>query len=192
MSKSTYALAMISLLALPLAGGEAEAGSKWKRWFFIEDQYSDDYEQGLTPEEFASLYADDFDESYYEPEVAPAKKKEQATKNKKKAVTGTAAKPKASTAKTTATKSVTAPTKTASVAAPETTVSAKKAEDAPIKGGLTCAKAEDIVSDFGFTAVKAADCGGQVFAFNAMRDGKPYAIKLNAKSGELTEVRKVQ
>ena len=67
-----------------------------------------------------------------------------------------------------------------------------KAEDAPVKGGLTCAKAEAIVSDFGLTAVKAADCGGQVFAFNAMRDGKPYAIKLNAKSGELTEVRKVQ
>ena len=99
MSKSTYALAMISLLALPLASGEAEAGSKWKRWFLIEDQYGDDYEQGLTPEEFASLYADDFDESYYEPEVAPAKKKEQATK--KKTVTGTAAKPKAATAKTT-------------------------------------------------------------------------------------------
>ena len=71
MSKSTYALAMISLLALPLASGEAEAGSKWKRWFLIEDQYGDDYEQGLTPEEFASLYADDFDESYYEPEPAP-------------------------------------------------------------------------------------------------------------------------
>ena len=188
MGKSTYALAMISLLALGLASGEAEAGSKWKRWFFIEDQYSDDYEQGLTPEEFASLYGDDFDESYYEPRVDPVKKKPAA----KKTTTGTATKPKATTAKTTATNTEATPTKTASAKATETAASAKKTEEAPVKGGLTCAKAESIVADYGFTAVKAADCGGQVFAFNAMRDGKPYAIKLNAKSGELTEVRKVQ
>jgi hypothetical protein len=40
--------------------------------------------------------------------------------------------------------------------------------------------------------VKPTVCSGRVYAFDAARDGKAYAIKLNATNGELTEVRKVR
>jgi hypothetical protein len=59
-------------------------------------------------------------------------------------------------------------------------------------GGMSCDKAGNIVSSYGFTGVKAASCEGQVYAFNASRSGKNYLISLNAASGELTEVKKVQ
>jgi hypothetical protein len=57
---------------------------------------------------------------------------------------------------------------------------------------LSCDKATAIVAGYGFATVKAEDCQGQVYAFNATRDGKNYAIKLSALSGELTEVKKLQ
>jgi len=57
---------------------------------------------------------------------------------------------------------------------------------------LSCDKATAIVSGYGFASVKAEDCEGKVYAFNASRDGKAYAIKLNAASGELTEVKKLR
>lgn len=56
---------------------------------------------------------------------------------------------------------------------------------------LSCDKAETIVDGYGFSAVKPSDCDGQVFAFNASRDGKPYLVTLNAVSGELIQVRKL-
>ncbi|HUR43795.1 MAG TPA: hypothetical protein VMZ01_06830 [Aestuariivirga sp.] len=60
------------------------------------------------------------------------------------------------------------------------------------KNTAACDKAAGILSGYGFTAIKASDCTGQVYAFDASRDGKTYAVKLNAASGELTEVRKVR
>ena len=57
---------------------------------------------------------------------------------------------------------------------------------------ITCDKASSIVQGYGFSAVKSTSCSGATYAFAATRDGKNYAIKLNAGSGELTEVRKVQ
>jgi hypothetical protein len=57
---------------------------------------------------------------------------------------------------------------------------------------LSCDKATAIVSGYGFATVKAEDCEGKVYAFKASRDGKAYAIKLNAGSGELTEVKKLR
>ena len=56
---------------------------------------------------------------------------------------------------------------------------------------VSCDKAASIITGYGFSDVKPADCQGQVYAFNAARDGKAYAIKLNSISGELTEVKKV-
>jgi hypothetical protein len=56
--------------------------------------------------------------------------------------------------------------------------------------GISCDKATRIVSDYGFTQVKATSCKGKVYAFNALRDGKPFTIKVSAASGELTEVKK--
>ena len=53
---------------------------------------------------------------------------------------------------------------------------------------ISCTKATGIVADYGFGDVKSTDCEGQSYAFNATRDGKPYVIKLSARTGELTEV----
>ena len=68
----------------------------------------------------------------------------------------------------------------------------KQASTAASKSAaLSCDKATSIITGYGFSEVKPADCQGQVYAFNAARDGKAYAIKLNSISGELTEVKKV-
>ena len=68
-----------------------------------------------------------------------------------------------------------------------------QAEDtvAAATAGLSCDKAGTIVTGYGFSGVKAQSCKGKVYAFNATRDGKSFAIKLDAASGELTEVKKL-
>ena len=58
-------------------------------------------------------------------------------------------------------------------------------------GPLSCEKATTVVSGFGFSSVEAASCAGKVYAFNAKRGGKSFAIKLDPTSGELTEVKKL-
>lgn len=55
---------------------------------------------------------------------------------------------------------------------------------------ISCTKAGQIVSGYGFKSVQSVTCKGQVYAFNATRDGKPFSVKLNSASGELTEVKK--
>jgi hypothetical protein len=57
---------------------------------------------------------------------------------------------------------------------------------------ISCAKAGEIISGYGFKSVEQVTCKGQFYAFNATRDGKPFTIKLNSASGELTEVKKVK
>jgi hypothetical protein len=56
---------------------------------------------------------------------------------------------------------------------------------------ISCEQATAVVSGFGFSSVEAASCSGKVYAFNAKRDGKSFAIKLDSTSGELTEVKKL-
>jgi hypothetical protein len=58
--------------------------------------------------------------------------------------------------------------------------------------GISCAKATEIVSGYGFASVSPARCNGSTYAFNAARGGKTYLISVNASSGELTEVKKLQ
>lgn len=67
---------------------------------------------------------------------------------------------------------------------PKTQAAKKKATT------ISCAKAGQIVSGYGFKSVEQVSCKGQVYAFNATRDGKPFSIKLSSASGELTEVKK--
>lgn len=55
---------------------------------------------------------------------------------------------------------------------------------------ISCSKAGQIVSGYGFKGVQQVTCTGKIYAFNATRDGKPFSIKLNSSSGELTEVKK--
>ena len=77
-----------------------------------------------------------------------------------------------------------------SAAAPQKTASATPAK--PLPGGpLSCDKATEVVSGYGFSSVEASACSGKLYAFNAKRDGKTFAIKLDPVSGELTEVKKL-
>lgn len=61
----------------------------------------------------------------------------------------------------------------------------------PGSGPLSCDKATEVVAGFGFSSVEASSCSGKVYAFNAKRGGKNFAIKLDPASGQLTEVRKL-
>jgi hypothetical protein len=73
-------------------------------------------------------------------------------------------------------------------------VSESEIKPEPVKKkatGISCDKAAKIVADYGFKSVKAASCKGQIYSFKGSRDGKAYTIKLSAKSGELTEVKKL-
>jgi hypothetical protein len=56
---------------------------------------------------------------------------------------------------------------------------------------MSCEQATTVVSGFGFSSVEAASCSGKLYAFNAKRDGKSFAIKLDPASGKLTEVKKL-
>jgi hypothetical protein len=55
---------------------------------------------------------------------------------------------------------------------------------------MSCEAAIEIVESFGFTDVRSTSCNGDVYGFDAARDGDAYAIKLSAADGALTEVRK--
>ena len=81
-------------------------------------------------------------------------------------------------------------TVTTDPALPQKTAAATSAK-APGSGPLTCEKATQVVAGFGFSSVEASSCSGKVYAFNAKRGGKSFAIKLDPASGELTEVKKL-
>lgn len=130
-------------------------------------RYDDEDDDELRGRRFYSYGRDDddddeyYDEDYYVPEyVAPKKKKLKSV-----------AKPSAK--------------KTEAKAKP----AEKKAKTQEAKT-LSCDKASEIVSGYGFSSVKSTSCTGPVYAFNASRDGKPFSIKMNSASGELTEVKK--
>lgn len=122
----------------------------------------------LTEEEYDALYERKrrkFDERYYEPEpdiVPPPPKAKRVTPPKK---TETAAKP--------------------------ATGGQKTATAAKSGGALSCERATSVISGYGFSSVEASSCAGKLYAFNATRDGKKFAIKLDPSSGELTEVKKL-
>jgi hypothetical protein len=142
------------------------------------------------------------EESYYEPDYdadrdavygeprrvkrkavnAPPPKtviKQQPAKKKPAAVVSTKPAPKTVTA--TKPKSIEAnPVVTGSTAA------------AASASGMSCAKATQIVTGYGFDSVSPQACNGKVYAFNAQRGGKAFVVRVDAGSGELTEVKKVQ
>lgn len=175
----------LALLALPAAASPGLAGSNQPA---APPVYEQDYsgpaiirripglrllfgDYALTQEEYDQLYEKkkkktQIDESYYEPQPAqPARPKPV----KPAAKPATAANPAL-------------PQKTASATPP-----AKPAGSGP----LSCEKATEVVSGFGFSSVEASACSGKLYAFNAKRGGKSFAIKLDPASGELTEVRKL-
>ena len=82
------------------------------------------------------------------------------------------------------------PANPASPALPQKTVATVPAK--PLADGpLSCEKATEVVSGFGFSSVEASSCAGKLYAFNAKRNGKSFAIKLDPASGQLTEVKKL-
>jgi hypothetical protein len=137
-----------------------------------------------------------FDESYYDPTLDPSKPAPKPVKHKplkhkasKVAPPDTAAAP----SQPQQTIGDVQPPKSASAPSAEATATASATKAAPIgSGSVSCDKAQKLVQGYGFADVKPAVCTGKVFAFNAMRDGKPYAIKVDAATGELTEVKKTQ
>ena len=166
----------------------------------------------LSPEEYDRLYGEgtNFDESYYEPQpLVKAKPKPKPVEKAAKAPPP----PKAPSADTTA--SVGKPAATGSAvkkpAAKAAAVATAKpapiadVDEAPIQSGtssvsasqpkstagMSCEKATSIVAGYGFSAVKPDSCSGKIYAFNATRDGRTFAIKFDAGNGELTEVKKL-
>jgi hypothetical protein len=123
----------------------------------------------LTEEEFDELYGtsrrvyrDDDEPEFVQPRRKSTEREQQRQKQKK-----TTAKP---------------------AKQPEQKKAASKTASA---AGLSCEKATSVVSGYGFSSVTPSSCKGKVYAFNAMRDGKSFAIKLDPASGELTEVKKL-
>jgi hypothetical protein len=55
---------------------------------------------------------------------------------------------------------------------------------------LSCEAASLIVSGYGFSEVAPTTCSGSVYEFSGLRDGAPYAIRLNSADGELAQVTK--
>jgi len=76
--------------------------------------------------------------------------------------------------------------------APELSPEPSLTQQAPASTGdaMSCEAAIEIVESFGFTDVRSTSCSGNVYGFDAARDGSAYAIKLSAADGALTEVRK--
>lgn len=143
----------------------------------------------LSEEEFDALYGngEDFDETYYEPKplVSAKPKVKPATK---------AAKATTPAALTTASADDAEPQPVAPkpIKAAKPATAALTADPPPAPSAtLTCGKASTIIEGYGFSGVKPGSCKGKVYAFNATRDGRNFAIKVNATSGELTEVKKL-
>lgn len=210
-AKATFA-ALASLIALAAVSGPALADHRKKHRRMAYDTYYSGPEvvkgipgirvlfgdYGLSEEEYDALYGSgedgqpNFDESYYEPKAntAPTSKTKPITKTVTK--TKPATKPPVTKEETATVKTQTPLVKTAT-AAPDDEVQAKPAKpETPSTGSVSCDKASGIVSDYGFTSVKPSSCTGSIYAFNATRGGKSFAIKLDPKSGELTEVKKLE
>ena len=200
-------VSLAAVLAFGLAAGAADAEQRKKpRRALYEDRYyaGPDFvsripgirvlfgDYALTEDEYNELYGspdtpDKFDESYYEPQPADGVKPK-----KKPAVKSVKATPKAP-ADTTTTASIDNSRKPVE----KSTVAAKPAETTPVakpatvNAAVSCDKANEIIGGYGFAGITAQSCKGKVYAFNATRDGKSFAIKLDSASGELTEVKKL-
>lgn len=134
-------------------------------------------EPAMTQDQYDQLYKKkkkkQIDETYYVPTPA--------TPPKPKPL-----KPPAASTATPATP----PNAPANPALPQKTAAATPAK--PLADGpLSCEKATEVVSGFGFSSVEASSCSGKLYAFNAKRGGKSFAIKLDPASGQLTEVKKL-
>ena len=136
-------------------------------------------DRAMTEDEYDQLYdkkkkKKKIDESYYEPQPAPVKPK-------------TPAKPPASPATAAAPGTPATPANPALPQKTASTAPAKPAAAAPV----SCEQATQLVGGYGFSSVEASSCTGKLYAFNAKRGGKTFAIKVDPATGALTEVKKL-
>ncbi len=192
-------LSLAAVLAVTMLADQADAGQR-RRFYRVVPQ--DHYYAGpafvqrvpglrvflgdyaLSEDEFDALYGDErqFDESYYEPEPAPP------LKPRAKKVAKVPAKPVQQDAGAPATATQKAAGAAKSDIEPTTSGGQPPAAKSAAVG---CDKAGSIISGYGFSNVKPQSCTGKLYAFNAVRDGRNFAIKLDPRSGELTEVKKL-
>jgi hypothetical protein len=71
-----------------------------------------------------------------------------------------------------------------------TPVTPKVTKSPAASKAIGCTAGAAIVTGYGFANVTPKSCTGNVYAYNAQRDGKPYVIKVTAAQGEITEVTK--
>ncbi|MBI2717298.1 MAG: hypothetical protein HY245_12285 [Rhizobiales bacterium] len=170
---------IVLLTAVGLVSGldssSAEAGHRWRpRTIYGGDAFYPAPEYAPPPVYYRSLgvpeyYDPQFDDRYYEPIYKPRSKPKPA----KESSTGPQPKSQATT----------------SAARDQTTTASTSQADKAFTG-MPCDKATGIVTGYGFADVKPTDCEGKVYAFNAIRAGKSYVVRLNSADGELTEVKK--
>ena len=201
MLKSLFAAAAIAVIAPQFVAGEARADNWFDFGFFQPHRYRTYYPgpDYLPVRRRGWVYADPayyppdpygnqpFDESYYDPTSDRALFGPPPVPHKpakKKTVHATPSAPAKA-------KTVAAAAAPATVDKTITTASLSAAASPVASTAMSCDKASKVVSDYGFSDVKPATCSGSTYAFNAIRDGKPYSVKLDAASGELTEVKKV-
>lgn len=154
----------------------------------------------LSRSEFDELYAgdEDFDESYYDAtedlanDAAAPAAPNPVKPTVKAAAPKPVAKPQVKNAVTTASISTPEPDPEITAPAPSAKPLAKTASKPASAKALSCDKAGQIISGYGFSDVKPHVCSGAVYEFDATRDGKQFAIKLDPANGELAEVRKLQ
>jgi hypothetical protein len=184
----TLSIAAIFTVGLMAEAANAEHDRRKPRRIIIEDGYYPgppiireipglrilfgDY--ALSAEEFDELYGTPRRAyRYYDEEPEPRKPKRKAREQEQQQQ-----KPKSKTA--------------AKPAKPAETGTAKKTTTKTAAAApLSCEKATSVVTGYGFSSVTPSTCSGKVYAFNATRDGKSFAIKLDPANGELTEVKKL-
>jgi peptidoglycan hydrolase-like protein with peptidoglycan-binding domain len=55
----------------------------------------------------------------------------------------------------------------------------------------SCNKAKAIIGKYGFENIETKSCNGKIYNFAATRKGKRYLVKINARTSELTEIKKL-
>jgi len=76
----------------------------------------------------------------------------------------------------------------ASVEKPEKPASAKPGNLGSHESSKQCRKAKSNLEKYAFSNIQIKNCKGKTFEFTAERDGKEFAIKVSAETGELIEV----
>jgi hypothetical protein len=61
----------------------------------------------------------------------------------------------------------------------------------PLPKAIGCSNGIEIISGYGFSGVKPKSCSGATYTFDAKRSNKNYLISLSAKTGEITDVKKI-